>query len=566
MTAEISTYALNTIAGLIYVEVLSPSTIDMITLPFAFDDEFDQDPRCLAPNPVNGNRWEVGAIITEERLGKVSIAFANESTVDIDHWNVKPFVLMHGFAKMIDLSATLEPQLIEAILSLHPRFFEGMGVSPSINQVVKKAIDPYDGFSYPDTITIAEYVLSSDLMKELRIVALSSVYEDLLKFLLPEQLESEVFRIKTLINDETILFKEEYMGFLVENETNPQTLMVYKTVSTLDFERRDNENNLKSPMYNQGETLLHGEKITNIFYDNSVGWVYCTDQIKGTILPVVIGKAPRLQNSVYRWWGAFTAGDIVAHYRDVDQFPTRRLRYGVVNHVMDETGMISVSWLLRDMMVPQHLYQKVTLGPDSNAEQGLSFDMATAREILDFYELGTKGVWRLQNVGSVNLVLYKGPFTAIVSPLTRELTKLGPRNEKDDPFGRNFEVLLQTHPEFISGRFVVLGSRYNEDFHSLEYACKPTGFPDDNRGIVWLPEGAISSTRTWFAEAGRHDPLPIALLHPHPLLHLSSDFEIATLGQWSAPRSELKIVPQKNTDPAVIGAGIVALYIMLDDS
>ena len=570
MSTDISTRALKEISNLLYVNIQEPLTVDYLTIDKVFDEEYDIDRKVLAPNPENDNIWEVGVLGEFSKVGTVRVGFSHTTSV-IDYWNVKPFLYIQPYADLLDGLQRHEAVAYEWITTVKPNFLKRMTATTSTNEILKMAIDRDYGISPTEARKIVKLMDSKDEESEHRIVALTAVYAGLLEFLLPEQLKSEVERVQTKYSDESILFQSEYKDYLRENETHPETLLVYVNVKNLDFETKESAAHSVFPMFSQGEAILSGEIVTDLFYNEHIGWVYITPNIEGTILPLIMESAPLLQNSVYRWWKPYKAGDTVAHYRELD-LPGRTVNYGTVSHVMDEVGHIDVAWELRDMPVPQHLYRKINVGADDNMRLGTSVNMTLNRTILDYYLIeinDKKTAWRLQSMHGDEYTLYRGPFSAVVQT-TMDRSDMEPAvtKTKDEPFYRGYPVLLQTHPEFVSARFLVLGSRYSESWKALEYCCKPIGFPDDNRGAVWLPEGSIYSVTMWYMEAGRPDPLPLPITIPRPPLVLQKDFSIEnyTHSVYDTAGETIVAKPQRNTDPAVIGAGIIALYIMIDDS
>lgn len=299
--------------------------------------------------------------------------------------------------------------------------------------------------------------------------------------------------------------------------------------------------------------------MVDVFFLSALGFVYVLDsggETKGTILPLILLDAPLLQDSDHRWWPRFSAGDTVSHYRfQTHGIPNRQ--YAVVEDEEDQYGRVSVQYSDASALIPAHLLEVI---PHSDGVIGSYRNTNHTISVLDQLSIEGTEPWTVAGFSGGD-ILYKGPLfyqTAIFDP----------KHATGKPLYRFMDpVLLQTKPEEISGRFVVMGvTTMPDERREHYYCCRPISHMRDLKGPVWLPETAIYHVETWFRELRMFDPLPMFLRYPLPPLKIDwKVYNPSMIPNQTAAQEEREEAPEK-LNPMLLGAGVLGLFVLVNES
>ena len=135
-------------------------------------------------------------------------------------------------------------------------------------------------------------------------------------------------------------------------------------------------------------------------------------------------------------------------------------------------------------------------------------------------------------------------------------------------------VLFQHEADEPRSRFIVIGRRFLDAQNVTEYCCRPLGSAEDVRGCVWLPDTAIYHVDLWFRELRIFDPVPVNINYPKPPLRIDTRTFKAILQESSRPKTTAPLMRRavdsepflESVHPGVLGAGIVGLYLVIDQS
>jgi len=538
------------------------------------------DEKALAPNPDHNHQFEFCKILEQPDFVEdyVKVAFA-DTTATVEWWNIKPFKYISPYSAFIDKALLMPRQFIEQVLISAPEFVADLDDITSQQELTKKLIHPTLGLDNAMMSTILKRLSETGEFAATRQLAITSVFKQLLKTLSDESITALYEKLIDLLPSawgpmsDVDSMRTHLLIARDDRIIEPDSLLAFKPVSEMTFELRTAKN--AWGIFSVGEYIHPGMKVVDMIYTTTLGVVYITEIrsgiIEGTVLPLLTEASPRLHDSPYKWWDTLTPGNIVCHYRYDAVDSGTRTPYGIVDSEADEHGRVTVQWSNASIDVPSHLLDEIA--PTALTYPGKSYDDLSELQFLDTVSVEGSEPWTVQGFDGSRAIVYLGP-RGYITKKDDTVIRIDTRIEYD----LMDYVLLQHEPQEPRSRFIVIGRRFFAGQKTDEYCCRPLTSATDVRGCVWLPETSIYHVDLWFNELGIFDPVPVTINYPKPPLRIDTTIYKSISGKkWTTGGTAREEVPLlrrtpdtgpflETVHPAILGAGIVGLYLVIDQS